>query len=343
MGRYKLKAAICVILTAAFIAALVWWSGIVSLKSEHGIRQASYMYAQPENTIDVVMMGSSRVHCNINTAVLWDLYGYACYDYSAAEQPLWLNYYFIKEICKTQQPKAIVLDLYCPARFKDDYQERYLDDNLFGVRFSLNKLKMLAVSCTPRHWFRYFPSFFANHARYDKLTGEDWSVYDVTDYEKQAYKGFTPYYNVHVLEEPEDHDVESGGLTEKSEKYLRRIIDYTKEHGIALMFVVAPYVVEASDAATYEAIRDIAEKEGIPFFNANEHYDEMGLDFSADFTDHSHLNYTGSYKYTVLLANKMHHYLEIPDRRGNPLWESWDRSRDEVYREVFELAAQQNG
>lgn len=343
MKRYGLKTVICLILTAAFIAGLVWWSGITAKKTAHGIRQASYMYAQPENTIDVVMMGSSRVHCNINTAVLWDLYGYACYDYSAAEQPLWLNYYYLQEICKTQKPRAVVLDLYCPARFKEDYQERYLDDNLFGVRFSLNKLKMLAVSCTPRHWLRYFPSFFANHARYDKLTEEDWHVYDVTDHEKQAFKGFTPYFNVHVLEEPDDHDVEGGGLTPKSEKYLRKIIDYTKKKGIALMFVVAPYVVEENDAATYLAIRKIAEEEGIPYLDSNEYYDEMGLDFASDYTDHSHLNYTGSYKYTVLLANKIHQCMDIPDRRGNPLWESWDRNRDAIYAEVFERAAQQNG
>ena len=65
------------------------------------------MYWQPENAIDVVMMGTSHVHCGVNTAFLWEKYGIASYDYSGAEQPLWMTYFYLKELYKYQTPKVV--------------------------------------------------------------------------------------------------------------------------------------------------------------------------------------------------------------------------------------------
>ncbi len=86
---------VLLVITLSFAKALL------SVKSEHGIRQARDMYIQPKNSIDVVFMGSSHVHCDVNTALLWEKYGIAGYNYSGAEQPLWITYYYLKEICKS--------------------------------------------------------------------------------------------------------------------------------------------------------------------------------------------------------------------------------------------------
>ena len=52
---------------------------ILCVKSPHGIDQTRYLYVQPKNKIDVLFLGSSHVHCNVNTLLLWDEYGMAAY------------------------------------------------------------------------------------------------------------------------------------------------------------------------------------------------------------------------------------------------------------------------
>ena len=203
------------------VITLFFLSDILSVKSAHGIMQKEGLYLQPRDSIDVVMMGTSHVHCNVNTALLWEKYGIAAYDYSGAEQPLWMTYYYLRELYKYQKPKVIVLDLYAPARYKEDYQYEWISENIYGMRFSLNKLEMLAVSVEPKKLFHYFPSFLVYHSRYDDLSEEDFSNFIWNDEEKETFKGYTPYWERVSQERPEISESECGGLTQKSEKHLR--------------------------------------------------------------------------------------------------------------------------
>ncbi len=298
---------------------------LFSIKSSNGIIQARAMYYQPRNTIDVVMLGSSHIHCDINTAMLWKDYGIAAYDYSAAEQPLWETYYYLKEICKYQDPKVVVLDLYSPARFKDDYQYYWLNDNLSGMRFSLNKLEMLSASSEPELFERYFPSFVTYHSRYSDLSIEDVNAMLHMD-RLATFKGYTPYMGVDVQEEPDLEEENSGGITLKSEIYLSKIIDYTRENNINLFLIVTPYITNDDDEMVYNRIREIAEEKDIDFNSTNYDYDMMGIDFKEDFCDDSHLNYRGSCKFTEYLADELLSLYDIPDRRGCEGYDSWDIS-----------------
>jgi hypothetical protein len=86
--KKKLILALFLVLTLISLTAA---EKILNFKTTHGIAQSRAMYAQPEKTIDVAFIGSSHVHCDINTALLWERYGIAGYDYSAGEQPLWIT------------------------------------------------------------------------------------------------------------------------------------------------------------------------------------------------------------------------------------------------------------
>ena len=226
MKKKILRAALFVFILAAAFTILYFADRLMCPKTEHGIRQTNYFYAQPKDTIDVIFMGSSHIHYDANTALLWQDYGMAAYDLSGAEQPLWITYYYLKELCKYQSPKLVVLDLYCPARFKDDYQYNYIRDNLYGMRFSLTKLCMLMSACEPEKLFDYFPGFGDYHYRIDELDDEDWTYLKISRSEKAAYKGFSPHFDIEPQSEPILDITESGGLTEMSEKYLRKIIEF---------------------------------------------------------------------------------------------------------------------
>ena len=81
-----------------FSGGLLVSNNILQTKTEAGVMQMRALYDQPKDTIDVVMLGSSHVHCGINTAKLFSDYGIAGYDLSSAEQSLWVSYHYLKEI-----------------------------------------------------------------------------------------------------------------------------------------------------------------------------------------------------------------------------------------------------
>ncbi len=322
------------ILRIAFIIltlfSLWYWNGVMSVKNDHGITQATAVYYQPKNTVDVVMMGSSHIHYNINTGILWHDYGIASFDYSGAEQPLWITYHYLVEFCKHQKPKVMVLDLYSLANNKDDYQYDWIKPNILGMRFSLNKLQMLYDSVEIEKIGDYFPSIAVYHDRFSELTKEDFIYPFVLQTEMQNFKGFAPSFETNSQEQPTWSQTQSGGMTLKQELYLQKIIDYTKKHNIELFLIVTPYITNDEDELVYNRVKEIAAMNGIDFNSTNYDYDEIGLDFSRDFYDRSHLNYRGAEKFTNYLGKELKSLFEIPDRRGQEGYESWDRDYENI-------------
>ena len=310
---------------------LLWYiNGVLCIKSRHGIDQTRALYYQPRNSIDVVMMGSSHIHCDIDTGLLWKKYGIASYDYSSAEQPLWCTYYYLREVCKYQKPKVIVLDLYSPAHFKEDHQYNWLEENIYGMRPSINKLQMILASVEPDRLSDYFPSFASYPNRYFELTKEDF-LYPLTARKKMStFKGFTPLLNTIAQIRPDLDEKSSMGTTVKSEIYLTKIIEYAKENDIELFLIVTPYITNDDDEAVYNRLKEIAGYYDIQFNSTNYYYDEMGLDFKKDFYDDSHLNYWGAYKFTEYLGQQLKSRFDIPDRRGEPGYETWEANFEEI-------------
>ena len=81
-------------------------------------------------------------------------------------------------------------------------------------------------------------------------------------------------------------------------------------------------------------IGDIVEERGYEFLNMNAYYEEIGLDFSADFSDYGgHVNAVGAQKCTAFLSRYIVDRYGIEDRRGEEGRESWDESWDASYRQ----------
>lgn len=219
-----------------FVLIMYFASRLLCLKTKDGSSQCLGMYAQPRDTVDVVMLGTSHMYCDVNPAILWEQDGIASYVFGAAEQPLWVTYYYLIEVCKYQSPKLVVLDLYAPAKFKDHFTEEYFGENMYNIRFSLNKLRMIASSCTLSQINEYFPSFFGFHSRYSEINDED--IEYLIPSEKDAdFKGYNPFFERLEGMEPTLDVTDKGDITPKSEIYLNKIIDYTKKNNIELFWL----------------------------------------------------------------------------------------------------------
>lgn len=311
-------------------------NSILKIKSADGIKQAEYMYSQKRDTVDVAFLGTSHVHCSVNTATLWDKYGIASYDYSGAEQPLWMTYYYFKELLKTQEPSVVVVDMYMPARDKEDFHYKWVRDNLYGMRFSTNKLDMLQVSVEKERTPEFFPSFAGYHGRFSELGFADLNYLFENRRQKRAFKGYTPYFELEKFDKPDYETTECGGLTEKSKEYLVKIIELAEENDIDLLLMSTPYVATREEKMTFNEIERVASEYNVEFIDYNDLAEEMGIQYDADMNDYSHLNYEGGVKFTTFLGNNLKSRFDIPDRRGDSKYSSWDDNVDTIHKLAVE-------
>ena len=345
-----------IISVVVFAVALCGADHVLKDRTDHGVKQCLAMYEQPKDSIDVVVLGSSHVHYGVNIAKLWTEYGISAFDFSSAEQPLWVSYYYLKELCKTQKPKVVVLDFFTPAAFQEDYKYTYthLADSLNGFKLNMNKLKMMQISFDGKmeYWNKFFPGFFGYHDRYDELDAED---LENLKYDYESFKGYNPYFEMHPVSVPRIN--ESGILapSDKSVKYLDKIVEFTRASGIELYLTVVPYHVnieqvtdriQAEDLrynwlAQYVARQNEAGNTHVFFDYTITHLGDIGIDFESgnDTFDGSHLNYYGATKFSHYLGAHLRYIYgadKLPDHRGDAYYSSWDVNAEELKKEVEE-------
>lgn len=327
------------IVLVSLVSVFVICERVLMLKSEDGIEQMKSFYLQEEDTVDVLLVGSSHIYCNVNTGELWDTYGMSAFNLGGAEQPYWNSYYFIKEALKTQRPKAIVLSVTIPGIRFDEYQsEVWLTTNLYGMHWNKNRIDNNKVSALPESFWRILIPMNTIHGRYTDLKKDDFvdKNYNI------AYKGFDYRATIVPFDTPDISGVtEMTPMIEKQEIYLRKIIELTKEENIPLLLVSVPYVVSEDAQKVYNYEFEIARQEGVDFIDFNKCYDEMGLDFRTDMAEELHLNIDGGIKFTRYLGQCLKDRYDIEDHRGDPLYSSWDKDalihRQEIIEEKLRL------
>lgn len=85
---------------------------VFKVKYSDGIYSVTKFYELEDDTVDVLILGSSHAFENFNTGTLWDEYGMASYILAGSLQPMWNTYYYLKEALKTQTPELIVLEAF---------------------------------------------------------------------------------------------------------------------------------------------------------------------------------------------------------------------------------------
>ena len=314
-----IRALIIVIIS---VVVLIGLTNVLTLKSEDGINQLQALYKQPEDSIDVLFLGSSHVYCDIATGVLWDNYGMASFDLGGAEVPPWVSYYHLKEALKTQKPKVVCYEISVSTIYPTLYQnDEWAVDNCYGMKWNKNRIDSLRLNSEGDDFYKRLIPLNIMHGRYNNLGENDFR--NVRDSEK--YKGFDPRENIVGEETPDISKVtDVVPCSEKAEENIRSIIRLTRDEGIDIVLFVSPYPVKEEEQKICNYIEQIVISENVPFLNFNRSYDEIGIDFSEDFDGNTHVNYSGNYKYTDYLGRTLKDMYDIPDRRGDSRYVSWE-------------------
>ena len=285
---------------------LVQLNRILSFKYDDGICQMEQFYKQEENSIDVLVLGSSHAFVNINPQILYEQEGIEAYNLCASMQPTWHTYYYLKEALEYQNPKLIVMDVFRLVENADYSKETALIKSTYGMKTSRNKWESIRAGLSQEKQseaYIYFMEFPAYHGRYGELTRGDF----VFDEEKmENYKGFYPVSKVTPMKRPEMGTItECAPIQEKTWDYFVRILELAKERDIPVLLVNVPYIQSEADKKIFNTLEKQLQNYDasyqITYVDFNKMYDELGIDFNTDYADYDHLNESG--------VKKLNHYL----------------------------------
>lgn len=316
-----------VLISVLTVSSLWYWNRTLMTKRNDGVTPMQNFYAQSEDTVDVLLMGSSHVGMNLDTGILWDKYGISSYDFWGSIQLFWTSYYWLEEALKTQNPKVVVLDVYAAA-----FSCEYIDDarqvmNIAGMKPSLTKLKNIMISSPKDRWLKLLIGYPIWNSRYNELTENDFSHYPWSDglaENKGSYaeEGSGEYELEDASEITEVHEI-----YEKEQVYLKKIIDLCQEKGIEIVLIKTPVSNRVELQPYFNAVSEIAEQEGVAFYNFNLMDDETGFESCDWLWDGGHVNAVGARKISDYLGKILVEEYDVVDHRGDSRYDSWENSR----------------
>ena len=285
-------------------------------------------YALPKDSLDVIFIGSSAVHCNINPGVIWNEYGIAGYDYACDQQEIGTSYYYLCQALENQSPKVVLIDI------NGDGTNAPLDSTaahyaLDHIKFDKYKLQAIFARAWDR-WEEMFFPIILYHERWKGLKESDFTYKAKEDVFKGAF-----VYTLEADNEPFEIPelIPASELPLVTRQWLDKIVARCEEAGCEVIFMRNPMATyEEGSYSYYEAVGRYCDEKGLKFLNFTRMADELGLDYSSDFVDTLHMNWSGQQK----MANWMGTYLmenyAFEDKRSDPAYSFWN----EDYQKMLE-------
>ncbi len=295
----KIKKWIAALLFAALFITFAYAGGdlLMPPRTEYGCMWKSYLQ-EDKNTIDVLFCGSSLVYCDVIPAQIWKNTGLTSYVVAGPEQTIPISYYYLREACRTQSPKAIFLEV--SMMYYNKYQ-RYTQTNISYMPWSLNRLAAtLNAAEEERKPGLLFPLFDYHGRIYDLSLDE---IRQNLNPEKDVLAGYTLLTENAVQKENRYRDFKYAESNyENNLSYLNKLSDFCRQQNIKLFFYVAPCKLQINKGLMARLKADLYNIPNAGFEDFNDCVTEMGLSDTNDWYNRTHLNITGAKKFTDILG-----------------------------------------
>ena len=301
------------------VLALVYGAVDTVLKIKNDDVRTMVMFQKVEpDTIDVAIIGSSHAGMNIDNYQIWKETGIASFCLWGGMQPTWNSYHYLKECLKTQHPQVVMVDVFMCGDSSDYSTKDVALKHVSVMPWGLNKIKMAFASF--EKWQDAVEALWGMpyyHSRYDELTEND--LHGRYGWDDEIIPSVRPMtYNIYPFELLDGNSIQgSVPLTEKHEKYLRKIIELCKSEDIELVLMCAPYIATEDNYRKILRVEEIAQEEGVPFLNFFKTWKENGIDSLTDYSDGAHFNNVGIEKYTRVISDYLQANYDLPDHRDD--------------------------
>ena len=259
-------------------------------------------YAEPRNSVDVLLLGSSHLHNGVSSPRLLERCGIRSNNFAQNGQVLPQTWFALQEALRRQKPKVVVLDVYKVVQDTLINSRTAMHYTADHMRLGAPKLRMLWELLPAGERAEYLFDLIAYHTRWKELTEADFAPPDTSGLGFEPLTGhYTPWEGWAVLPEeikapPAEIEIE----------YLDRIVSLCREEGIELLLLTVPLTTPEEDELDRQAVlngmSDYAAEHGLPYLNLMHCAEEMGFDFMTDMADMYHVNARGAEKVTDYLG-----------------------------------------
>lgn len=276
----------------------------------------------PENSIEVIVYGSSRAWAGVNVMEMYEKYGIGAYNYGCKWQAMNTTKLFIHDSFRTQTPKVVLIECHRVNTLLEDMDpdgEIYYTHAVPEMPEKWAYLRQCFGSHIGRYLSYYLP-LVGNHGNWINVNAEsflknsDWQdFYKTMGYEDKG-KETTPL----IINDPETFNQRDP--SDEALENLNNIVKMCKERGAEIIFFNTPWQGEYKYG---DFFTKYAAENGCAYFNLFEKMDEIGIDPDTDFSDTAHLNRSGATKVADYLGAYIAENYDVTDMRlvENNIWE----------------------
>ncbi|MDA3936191.1 MAG: hypothetical protein PF636_04900 [Actinomycetota bacterium] len=284
---------------------------------------------EPENSLDVLFLGSSHAHYATSPMDLWREFGITSFNLTGSSQDLETSYYFLREAFQTQEPEVVVLELYMIKGIQ--MNDTALSSNYRLMPWGENKIKGYLSASGSYSAFQYLlVPLLRDHNR--------WPFMELEDYKQLVRPNPPPpgkghpvsFLSVDATTRVDEATVTPTALSE-SIRVLEDIAILCANSDVKLLLYFVPDSLPEQDAVLDEVENRVSEvSDSIEYIDMNQHANEMGIDWKQDFIlADGHLNHRGTLKTTRFLGEYLAETYLLRDKRDDPQFQEWDVSLQE--------------
>lgn len=287
-------------------------------RTEYGATWETYR-REPKNSVDVLYFGSSLAYCNIAPAVVWEESGITSYVMAGPEQTIPITYRYIREACRTQDPKVVVLEV--TGLFYPRYCS-FTKANVSYMPWSVNRIAATFEAAEPELRAGLLFPILDYHSL--------WKTVDLSELGRHLDPGTDIFAGYTYLEKIDPQtEVKVRGYSADTENYARNleylhdIYAFCEKNGIQLVLMVTPTKGRIAAEAYAQMREDVALLENAVFVDFNDNMAELGIDDSTDWFDFIHFNCRGAEKFSRYLGGFLRDELSLSPTEGEDedLWQ----------------------
>lgn len=328
----KLK---CIIKPIAFIILFLILFSAVSIplfvsSTNREYQWMSGIYAERDDSLDAVYIGSSSCYTFWNPTVAWEQYGIAVLPYVCSSQPLVVAEYLVREARKTQPDALYIINTNSISDGVEEIDDVLMHNLLDYMPLSVNKLRLTDYLCDTADLsfserLEYYFPIIRYHDVWDSLTEENF------DYSLNGLKGadIRDWYLGLIMNVTDEYLItdECLPVSEAIVESVDSLLDYCEQEDVNVLFVTVPRVeTEEGAAERINTVNSFIESRGFEVLDLVDKLDEIGLDTATDYYNLHHTNLHGSIKYTYYLSEYLIEKYGFTDKRGEEDYADWDEA-----------------
>ena len=272
--------------------------------SDNCMNNVKAFHKLPENSLDLIVYGSSHAWRGCDTQKINDEYGISAFDYGANWQRINTTYMYMQDSFRTQKPKAVFVECYKVSVITEDEDltgEIYYSKAVPWFKGKADYLRR-CFAVNPERWATYFCPFIMFHGNwttwFDSEESNNTEDRNVDFYSNS--RGYDRSSDVKSAELSSWTTFDQKELGEENLEILEDIVKLCNEHGAELVLFTVPF---QGKFEYHDALTEFASQNGCIYIDCFEHIDEVGIDPETDFRDATHLNESGAGKIADYLMN----------------------------------------